>query len=168
MIDLADYVPALQREVNPPGVDLLSGATAAELVGHLSDAFWEARLDGFLTAWTCDEDGVVTPVDPLSAVDIPRDALSLVVLYAGIRVIRNRILNTNAVFRAKAGSVEYETGTSAQMLTEMLKQLKAAKDRYLERATDNETPVGYYDALSVRSFSDASYYGSSELADGLL
>ena len=167
MIDLTDYAPALRREVNPPGVDLLSAATDTELVGYLSDAFWEARLDGFLTAWGCDEDGLVTPVDPLGD-EIPRDALSLVVLYAGIRVIRNRILNTNATFRAKAGSVEYETGTSAQMLTEMLKQLKAAKDRLLERATDNETPIGYYDALSTRLTSDASYFGSSDLADGLL
>ena len=77
-----------------------------------------------------------------------------------ISVIPAGFLNTNTRFRAKSGDVEFEQETGALMLSEMLKQLKAQKATLLDRTLDTtETDIGMFDALSVRSFSQDSYYG---------
>lgn len=161
-VDLSEdqYVESLQREVTP-----LGGTVDASLnwVGYLSDAFWEARLDGFLTGFVCDEDGVIEPEDPTGD-DIDRRYVALIVLYAGIRILRNKILNTNTGFRAKAGPVEFEQQNSATMLAEMLKQLTATKNRIIEELdTLLMTPTMVLDALSVRTFELPSYWGGIEL-----
>lgn len=149
-VDLSDYVSSLRREVTPLGSDLFSGVTDAQWTAYLTDSFWEARLDGFLQAWTADEDGLVLPVAP-NTTDLPREQIAAIVIYAGVRVLRNRILNLNTSFRSKAGPVEYEVQNSATMLVEMLKQLKAAKDRLLEARDNSEsTQTLYLDAVASR------------------
>lgn len=162
-VDLSDYVDSLRREITPLGSDIFSTVNATALTGYLSDAFWEARLDGFMTNYVADEDGVVTPTS--GTTDLDRRYVALVVLYAGIKILRNRILNMNTSFRAKAGPVEFEQQNSATMLAEMLKQLRATKDRILEELDDAEamTTVLYLDAFSVRLFDGSSYWGSAEL-----
>ena len=126
-LDLSDYVESLQREVIPPGSSLFANVDDAAWIGYLADAFWEARLDGFLTGYSADDDGLVTRIVDTVPEDMPRQYVSLVILYAGIRVLRNKILNTNTGFRAKAGTVEYETQSGASVLSEMLRQLAAMK-----------------------------------------
>jgi hypothetical protein len=79
-VDLGDFIESLKREVNPPGTDDFPDALEDEWVGNLSDAFWEARLDGLLTPYT-ETDGVVTPIDPTGA-EFGRDMVQLVILYA--------------------------------------------------------------------------------------
>lgn len=149
-VDLSDFVPSLRREVTPPDSTLFANVGDDVFTGYLADAFWEARLDGFLQAWTADEDGIVTPVAP-NTTEIPRDQVAAIIIYAGIRVLRNRILNTNTTFRAQAGPVEYEVQNSATMLVEMLKQLKAIKDRLLEDKTEvGQTDTLYLDAVATR------------------
>lgn len=163
---LSDFVASLKREVQPPGTDLFTGVSAAQWVGYLADAFWEARLDGFLEGYTVQDEGTVdaavVPVDSTAA-EFPRENLALVVLYAGIRILRNRILNTNTQFRAKAGPVEFEQQNSATMLAEMLKQLRATKDRIIEAIESDETDVLVLDAYSTRVLSPLSYGGGMEL-----
>lgn len=151
-VELRDFVSSLRREIEPPGAELFTGVTEAQWVGYLSDAFWEARLDGFLTGWeTADEGAFITvvPVDP-SGSDIGRKEMALVILYAGVKVLRNRILNMSTSFRAKAGPVEFEQQNSATMLAEMLKQLKATKDRIIEEMDGGATGVTVLDAYSTR------------------
>jgi hypothetical protein len=161
-VDLADYVDSLKREVIPMGTTLFADVNEDVWIGHLSDAFWEARLDGFLTGYVADADGVVTPES--GTTDLDRRYIALVVLYAGIRVLRNRILNMNTGFRAKAGPVEFEQQNSATMLAEMLKQLRATKDRILDELDEAEaTSVLYLDAFSTRVLDSASYWGANEL-----
>ena len=158
-VDLADFVPSLRREVTPPGSDLFTDVSDDVFTGYLADAFWEARLDGFLAKWTADEDGIVTPAAS-GTPELTRDLVALIILYAGIKVLRNKILNTNTTFRATAGPVEFETQNSATMLVELLKQLKASKDRILDLVADSGfTPVELIDAYAVRQFSNTSYYG---------
>src|SRR4051794_2613523 len=121
-VDLTDYVPTLRREVTPPGSTLFSAVTDAVFAGYLADAFWEVKLDGFVEPWVADEDGVVIPQsDPQAAtgngpfniaaydpaVDMPREQIALVVLYAGIKIIRNQLLQSNTRLTAKAGPVEF-------------------------------------------------------------
>lgn len=171
-IDLIDYVDHLKREVQPPGSELFGDVTNSQWVGFLGDAFWEARLDGFLGKWEALENGpgdvTVEPVDP-GGEDMPRQYIALIVLYAGIRVLRNKILNTNTGFRAKAGPVEFEQQNSANLLSEMLKQLKSTKDRIiagLEQQELSQLPGGgsmVLDAFSARLFTPAYYYGDPSL-----
>jgi hypothetical protein len=163
--DLSDYVESLEREVTPLGSATFAAISDDTWLAYLTDAFWEARLDGLMVGYTCDEDGLVTADSDGS--DLPRQYVALIVLYAGIRVLRNRILNSSASdkLRAKAGPVEFEreSGSSATVLAEMLKQLRATKDRILEEL-DDETSVLYLDAFSTRLFSySGSYWGSPEL-----
>lgn len=172
-VDMADYVPALKREVTPLGADPFASVEDASWVGYLADAFWEARLDGFLKGYEAIElgpgDVEVGPVSGSAeeADQVPREQMALVILYAGIRVLRNQILNTNTAFRAKAGPVEFEQQTSATMLAEMLKQLKATKDRILDGLDDEvgQTGVMILDAFSTRVFNPLSYSGGLELTN---
>jgi hypothetical protein len=124
------------------------------MTGYLSGAFWEARLDGFLDLYTCDEDGMVTPLD-VATPEFPREETTLVIIYAGCKVLRNKILNTNTTFRAKAGPVEFETQNSANMLVEVLKQLQAAKDHILLRSDEYANLDYCFDALPGRAY----YFG---------
>lgn len=164
-VDLSDYTDALKREINPPGVDLFSSMTPAQLTAYLSDAFWEASLDGFINSWTCDEDGLVTPL-ATGGPEFSREGVSLVILYAGIRMLRNKILNTNTQFSAKAGPVEFQQQNSATMLVEMLKQLSATKTRLLTQIVNEEALDVSIDAYSTRSYYGLSYFGGPELTGG--
>lgn len=158
-VDLSDYTDVLRREISPPGSTVFAGVGDDVLTGYLSDALWEARLDGFVTGYKADPDGIVTPEDD-NAPDITRDLIALLVIYAGIRILRNQILNTNTRFVAKAGPVEYETENSATMLVEMLKQLKSIKDRLLfQEQGYGMTTVQLVDGYTVRQFEPASYAG---------
>ena len=154
-VDLADFIPSLKLEVSVPGVaGILDSASDDDLIGTLVDAFWLARLDGFFPAYTCDEDGLITPV-AVGGEDLPREGVSVVLLYGGIKVIRNKILGTGSTFRAKAGSVEYETATSAMVLTELLKQLRETQKKLLEHVA--------YDATTVETFDWVQRYIPVEL-----
>lgn len=158
-VDLIDYVGSLKREVAPPGSTIFSAISDSSWMNYLTDAFWEAKLDGFFVNFECDEDGIVRNTSSATP-DVSREMVQLIVLYAGVRVLRNKVLNTNTRFRAKSGDVEFEQETGALMLSEMLKQLKAQKATLLDRTLDTtETDIGMFDALSVRSFSQDSYYG---------
>lgn len=170
--ELSQFVGSLRREVTPLGGALPATITDEELTAHLADAFWEARLDGFCTGYACDEHGSVDPVDRDGAVDpggpqFRREQVALVIIYAGIRILRSQVLNTRSAFRAKAGPVEYEEQASSTMLTEMLKQLKATKDRLIDQAdTDDDlTHVFGFDAFSTRLFDHDSAWGSPYLLE---
>lgn len=154
-VDLADYVPALRREIQPPGSTLFDDVSDDDLEGYLSDAFWEARLDGFVIDYT-ESGGIVTPSS--SAVEFPREQTALVVLYAGLKILRNRLLQTNTKFAAKAGPVEFATEQSANMLTEMARQLAAVKDRLIAMNL-TATDISLVDAFSNRNASPESYGG---------
>lgn len=168
-VELRDFVESLKREIEPPGTELFAGVTTTEWVGYLSDAFWEARLDGFLVGYETQDEGpdiIVVPVDS-TADDISRRDMALVILYAGVKVLRNRILNMSAGFRAKAGPVEFEQESAASnVLSEMLRQLKATKDRIIEDLDSSMSDVLMLDAYSVRLYSPLSYYGGFQLSEG--
>lgn len=157
-VDLSEFVPSLRREVTPPGNDLFQGVNDDVFTGYLADAFWEARLDGFGSQWTCDIDGIVTPIEA-GGDEFPRPLTGLVILYAGIKILRNRILNINTAFRAQAGPVNYEVENSANLLTEMLKQLAARRAELLEEVKLAPTPTFYIDGYTARNHSAPSYWG---------
>jgi hypothetical protein len=156
-VDLSNYVDSLRREVSPPGQDAFAAVGDDVFAGYLADAFWEVRLDGFMEPFAADPDGIVTPITP-SAPDIGREDIALVILYAGIKIIRNRLLATNTRLSAKAGPVEFTTENSALLLVEMLKELTNIKNRLLYLKTYNQD-VSIIDIFSARSVSAPSYAG---------
>lgn len=152
-VDLEDFVPSLLREVNPPGVQEFTEASTTDFTGYLSDAFWEARLDGFLSEFT-EADGVITPLTD-GGDEIDREETTLIIIYAGCKILRNKILNTNTTFRAKAGPVEFETQNSATMLVEVLKELQKTKDLLLSKSEQGLSLDVCFDALPGRAY----YFG---------
>lgn len=162
-VELRDYIDSLQRAVAAPGIALPEMEEDTWL-GYLTDAFWEARLDGFMVGWEVEEDGTVIPVDGSNA-DIDRRWVSLVITYATMTMLRNQILATQSSFRAKAGPVEFQAEKSASTTTEMLKQLQATRDRLLESIRDNGamTDVMIVDAYSTRALNSLSYWGGQAL-----
>lgn len=156
-IELADYVPVLRREVSPPGSTLFATVADPTMEGYLSDAFWEARLDGFLCGYSCSPTGVVTPLDP-NGPDLPREQIALVVLYAGLKILRNQLINQTSRFSAKAGPVSFETENSANLMTEMAKQLSAIRDRLLAVNVDDHTLTFLIDGYSIRNSPQYALY----------
>ena len=172
-VDLSDYVATVRREVSPPGSTSFATVSDDVFTGYLADAFWEVKLDGFNEAYVCDADGIVIPSGDADAVnvnlgftitafdstvDMPRDQVALVCLYAGIKIIRNKLLEQPSRTSAKAGPVSFEQDFSANLLVEMLKELQMVRTRLLYlRATDMQVSV--IDAFSSRSASPASYSG---------
>lgn len=155
-VDLGDLVETLRREVSQPGAETTTFPEANDdtFLGHLQDAFWEARLDGMLQGYD-ETDGTVTPED-VEDEDLSRDLQQLVVLYAGIRIIRNQLLAMNTSFRAKAGAVEYETGKSAAVLKGILDELQRRRNTVLTRLSDlGAIEDAYIDAVIGREDSIA-------------
>lgn len=159
-VDLSEYVEVLRREVTPPGGDQFSGVADDVFAGYLADALWEARLDGFFDGWEADPFGVIPAKD---GVEFPRQHIALLVLYAGIRILRLRILNTNTRFSVEAGPARFSQEQSANALTEMLKNLNEVKDRLVAQGEDEPTSTYLIDGYSVRAWCPDSYYGA-ELA----
>lgn len=147
-VDLGDLIESLQREVSPPGEDLFPNATDDDWFGNLQDAFWEARLDGLLEGFT-ESDGSVVPTS--GTTDLSRDMQQIVVLYAGVRIVRNHLRSLNTVFRSKAGPVEFETQKSAQLLKGLLDELRSRRNLVLTRLSDLGAVNSYYiDAIVAR------------------
>lgn len=155
-VDLGDLIESLRREVNSPGNEAFPNATDDDFVGHLEDAFWETVLDGLIsgTAYTA-ADGLITQIDPpATPVELGRDLQQIIVLYAGIRILRNELRNLNTGFRSKAGPVEFETTKSAQLLKDLLSELQERRKILLTRLGDLGSVDTYYiDAIVNRDYS---------------
>ena len=153
-VDLGDLIESLQREVNPPGTNLYPNATDDDYLGHLQDAFWEARLHGMLSDWT-ESDGLVTPIS--GTTDIGRDYQQLVVMYAGYRIVLTQFQNLKSMFRAKAGPVEFETQQQATVLKAVLDAIRSRINLVLSRLSDvGVSTATVFDAVIERSYSTAA------------
>jgi hypothetical protein len=156
-VDLGELVDSLRREISPPGTDLYPDAEEDELVGHLQDAFWEARLHGLFVGYQ-EADGLVTPIS--GTTEFPRQLQQAVVLYAGYRILLASLQNVSTSFSAAAGPVKFEQGKSAQTLRDVL---AAVRDRIklvltnLSSYGGSDTTV--LDAVIERSFAQA--YGDT-------
>lgn len=152
-VNLIDLVPSLQREVNPPGGSLYTLSDEV-WVGHLADAFWEARLRGMLKGYT-ENNGIVTSQS--GTTDMPREWQQLIVLFAGFRLALTSFQNINSSYRAKAGPVEYEVQKSAQTLRGVLDALRLRLESLLDVLTENgQTSAVLLDAVIESSYSVAA------------
>lgn len=163
MVDLSDYVDVLKGQVNPPGTDLFPDAQEDDWVIRLVGAFWNARIQGItsLDPWTCDEEGIVTP-QSTGGVDIPRDLIQLVVVWAAFKAVENQLRDLNSVLSVKAGPIEFEQQKSAQTMAGLLQSLKDEKVLILRRLSDVGTvPTYVFDRITALDASIVSGLGGN-------
>lgn len=155
-VAIDELLDTLKRSVNPPGTDLFPNATDDEYIGYLTDAFWDARIMGLLDGWTLT---VAEEIEPQSgSEDITRDLMQIIVIFAGINIITNELRNLDALFRAKAGPVEFETQKSASILKALLEELQQRRAIVMKRLGDLGVTVDYYiDGVEQRT--DSLDYG---------
>jgi len=156
-VDLAEIIPDLQAAVTAPGIDSpYASASDGEWLARLKNGFWAAFNDGVISSsFDCDEDGVVVSTETFG-----RDLQQIVIMYAGMNILQNRLAQINTSFKAKAGSVEYETQQSAQVLKGLLDSMLEQRNFLLKRLSDSGTVSSYY-IDSVISRDEAIYRGSN-------
>ncbi len=152
--DLNDLVEPFKREVAVPGTfaDTYPSTTDEMLAASLADAFGQAQLDGWFGSYLVDPQAYT--VDP----ELSAPAQALVVVYAGMRLIRARIMELTTSTRYKAGPVEYETARSAAVLKDLLAGLTSRRDQLLTLATRASTSTYTLDAYPARASSLNSLY----------
>ncbi len=130
MTDLIDVVEAYKREVSIPGAFSTDFPTVQDdqIAAALGDAFGEAQLDGFFGTMSLDVDS--WSVSP----DLSTAGVALIVVYAGIRVLRQRVMNASASTTYRAGTTEYTKTQSVGVLSELAKQLERRKNQIILNA----------------------------------
>lgn len=174
MTSVKSMIPMLDREVNPPGGALYPTATGAQKMGYLLDGFWDARLAGTLSSWTVvDGNDLATPVagdyfitDANETEDLPEQFQMMVVIFAGARMIRLKILNLAVNFTAEAGSLSYEQQASATTLRAVLATLQKDLAELKTMYSDSFSPgaMAYMDGTLQRAASLAYGYMPLQIA----
>lgn len=150
--DLNDVVPTLQRKVSIPGSNLFPTMVDDDYLGYLEDAFWDARMSGFMAEWTLVDD-TVEP-QQVGGADITRDIVSVIILWAAINIVTNELKSGSTQFKAVAGPVSFEQQNSAQVLRDLLSELKDEKNIALKRLSDLGIVLdSYIDAVTERGYS---------------
>lgn len=168
--DLSNYTDNLLREIQDPNdLTTFSAQSADNLLGHLADAFWEARLDGLMEGYTCDDSGLITqisatnsPANPAQPYQVntnmnwsadgqAREMVQLVILYASFRILRNSLRSLQTMFSVTAGAVKYETAQSATLLTTVMQDIINRRNIILARLSDlGTTQVTIIDSVMAR------------------
>lgn len=174
-VDLADLVPMLKSEMNPPGEDLYPSATDQQWLLTLIGGFWDARLHGLMLDYEENVaarggpasfgQGVVTPLKVEAGYDAPSgwsdrdlspEMQQLVVLWSAWKATLSEFKQLSTTFRAKAGPTEYEEQRSATVLKEVLTALRDRIKFILDNlSTHGRTSVSVFDAVVERSYSQA-------------
>jgi hypothetical protein len=149
-VDLSELIGDLEGAVTVPGATSpFAASSETEWLTRLRNAFWSAYNDGVIMGYTCDEDGVVSPINGDST--FTRDMQQIVIMYAAINIYQNQMMQLKTLFRAKAGQVEYETQQSAQVMKSLLDSLLAQRATLLQRLSDGGFTDSYYiDAVRSR------------------
>ncbi len=159
----ADIYPSLSREVNVPGFELFPDLTIADGLGYIADGFWEARLEGMLAAYTIKDGTALTPPQAAGDFitndaedDFPDDLQMLVVILAGMRLLRRRIFGLAQRLSVKSGPVEYEAESSATVIRAVLDGLTDRLDQLKVAYSTNLTATSaffYLDGVAQRNYS---------------
>lgn len=150
-VALLSLVDSLKREVNPAGDPIFPNAVDADYEGHLADSFWELVLSGLISGYT-EASNIITQDAATPTTDIGRDYQQLIVITAGIRMIRMKMIDVDILFRAKAGPVEFESRKSPLGLRGVLDNLQARFDSIVASlpSTNVAAPTFSSDVISLR------------------
>jgi hypothetical protein len=144
-------------------------------MGYIADGFWDARLAGTLTTYTIiDGDDLATPdlssdyITDLATMgeDLPEEFQMMVVVFAGARMIRNKILNLAINFKAEAGPVSYEQQASATTLRAVLATLEKRLAELKTMYSDSFSPgaFAYMDGTLQRAAAEVQGYQLLQIA----
>lgn len=152
-VALLSLVPTLRRAVNPPGQDFFPGTGTNEWRGRLADAFWKARLNDFFAGYVLSEDGLEINAVDTAVDDLDRTQQELIVQFAALTAIRNKIMALPTETRRKAGPVETETQRSAVVLVQLLKDVtkELALTREIVVSAAAPRAVAFFDAMVISS-----------------
>lgn len=159
---VSDLRDQLGREINVPGFGQLSDITVTELDSYIMDGFWECRLLGMLDTYTItDGTEFATPIgDNIQAVsgagDMPEQYQMLVVILAGVRMVRLKVLNLAINFKAVAGPVSFEQQASATTLRAVLASLENRLGQLKAVYSDTLSPgaMYYFDGTLQRAYAE--------------
>lgn len=151
-VELAGLVGAVQAASSPPGENLYPNATADHWVMVLSNAFWEAFLEGWFAGYRVTEDAQI--VATTASEDLPRDQQQVIVLFAALSAVRAKLLGLPTARRYKAGPVEAETDFAPSVLVALLKSLEDQLKRVVESfgaSAPGSQAVRYFDNVLARN-----------------
>jgi hypothetical protein len=128
-------IEPLKRAIAPPGGfdDAFPDADDDTLFAYITDAFGEARIDGFFLDGSVD--WVTGEFDP----EISQAEAALLVIYASMNILTTQIRNTGTRNKYVAGPVQYETEFSAGVLQAALASMEARKKQLLQ-STNSAVP----------------------------
>lgn len=151
-VDLGNLIDAVKAEVAPPGEDPFPNSTEDEYLTRLINGFWHAVLDGLITGYEVDDNGIVTPTS--GSTDMSREVQQIIVFYTGMDIVLNAIRQLNTMTRSVAGPVEFEVQKSANTLRDILRELKDRRAILLTRLSDvGVTNSTYVDGVLARDYS---------------
>ncbi len=167
---LTDMIPMLTRELNAPGTEQYPDFGGGDYLGYIADGFWDVRLATMLTDYTIlDGADLTTPLlsgtdyitdQSTKAADLPTQFQLMVVIFAGARLLRNKILTLAVNYKATAASVDYEQQASATTLRAILASLQRRMDELKIVYSDDFSPgqMTYIDGPLQRAQSDLNQY----------
>lgn len=160
MTDLADLVDGLKREVAVPGTfpTAFPTTTDDDLIGTLADGLAETQLDGWMLGLQLDlTTNLTTP-------DLSLAGRALIVVYSGIRILRNALANQSSHVRYETAGNVYETDRGAGLMKEALADLNKRRASLIDlRLKRSGTAVYSRDGYMVR----ANAFYAFELGLGL-
>jgi hypothetical protein len=128
--DLAAYTTSVRNILARPGMfdTIFPETTDDGLVGLLQDALAECHMEATLLGYEADSNAQVRPA-------MMSGEIALVVLYAGIRMIRAELLNRISSSKYVAGPVSAETTYATNVLRDIMKALEVQKDAVTTKLT---------------------------------
>ncbi len=139
MDDLTELAPSLRNLLARPGTfeTLFPETTEDGLLQLLLDGLAEAQREGIMKDVDYDDGGMLEP-------EITKAQGSLIVLYAGIRMIRAELLNRVTHRRYEAGTAVFEEDYNATLYRDILAALKAQKDKIVDDLVDGGDVFGAF------------------------
>jgi len=167
---LPDMIPMLRRELNAPGAEQYPDLGSGDYLGYIADGFWDVRLATMLTDYTILDGADLTTPQPTGTdyitdqstrvEDLPAQFQMMVVIFAGARLLRNKILTLAVNYKATAAAVDYEQQASATTLRAILASLQRRMDELKTVYSDDFSPgqLYYMDGPLQRASSDLNQY----------
>lgn len=168
---LTDLIPMLERELNVPNEAQIV-TTAGQKLGYIEDGFWDVRLAGMLSSYTVADGADTDPVGTTGtkyfadhstlSEDLEQQFWMLIVIFAGFRLLRLKIMQLAVNFSAKAGPVEYEQQASATVLRALLDNLQRRINELKGQYSDDFSQSVF---ILMDGVAQAEYASLNALAD---
>lgn len=152
MTDLRTLVEPLKREVAVPGTydDVFPDTDDDQLAASLADALAEAQLQGFFGDLTLTVDDQASPVTYQTSRDLSAAGGALIVLFAGMRILRSSLRTLSQSSTYKAGSVEYSTAAMTSVIRDELRALRERIDALVLDGKRSGRAVAVHDGYVSR------------------